>query len=138
VSAPAAVVDASVWVSGLTPGEVHHPISQHWLAAHLAAGGQVIAPTLLPVEVAAAITRRSGDPLLGEQGMDAVLRLPVHSLVTLDVQLSMRAARFAIDLRLRGADAVYVAVAHSLQIPLITWDREQLARAAGRIALRTP
>jgi predicted nucleic acid-binding protein len=50
----------------------------------------------------------------------------------------MRAARCALDLRLRGADAVYVAVAHSLQVPLITWDREQLTRAAGRIAVRTP
>jgi len=120
-------VGASVWVSSLTPGEVHHPISQRWLAAHLAAGGQVVGPTLLPVEVAAAITRRSGDPMLGEQGMDAVLRLPVLSLVTLDVQLSVR-----------GAHAVNVAVAHSVQIPLIPWDVEQLTRAAGRIAVRTP
>ena len=104
MSAPAAVVDASVWVSSLTPGEVHHPISQHWLAAHLAAGGQVIAPTLLPVEVAAAITRRSGDPLLGEQGMDAM-------------KVVMAAFRSRPPRELGGM---------------------KLARAAGRIALRTP
>lgn len=138
MSAGAAVVDASVWISSLSPGEVGHLPSRRWLAAHLGAGGQVIAPTLLPVEVAGAIARRSGDALLGELAMNAVLILPALYLIGLDGQLSMHAARLAAELRLRGADAVYVALAHRLGIPLITWDREQLTRATARIAVQTP
>jgi predicted nucleic acid-binding protein len=138
VSAGTAVVDASVWISSLSPGEVGHLPSRRWLTAHLGTGGQVIAPALLLVEVAGAVARRSGDALLGELAMNAVLILPALYLIELDGRLSMHAARLAADLRLRGADAVYVALAHQLGIPLITWDREQLTRAAARIAVQTP
>ena len=41
-------------------------------------------------------------------------------------------------LRLRGADATYVAVAQRLDLPLITWDREQLERASRLITVRSP
>ncbi len=67
-----------------------------------------------------------------------MLRLPVLHLVTLHRQLGISAAQLAADLHLRGADAVYVAIAEALSLPLVTWDREQLTRAAGRIAVRTP
>ncbi len=138
MSAAAAVVDASVWVSSLTPGEVHHSASQQWFAAYLAASGRVVAPTLLLVEVAGAIGRQSGDRILGQQALNLVLRLPVLHLVTLHRQLGISAAQLAADLHLCGADAVSVAVGEYLDVPLITWDREQLTRAAGRIAVRTP
>jgi predicted nucleic acid-binding protein len=44
----------------------------------------------------------------------------------------------AADLRLRGAEVVYVAAAYLLQVPLVTWDREQRQRAASVIAVQTP
>jgi predicted nucleic acid-binding protein len=44
----------------------------------------------------------------------------------------------AADLGLRGADAVYVALAHQLGLTLVTWDREQLTRTASMIVSRTP
>ena len=138
MSVAAAVVDASVWVSSLTPGEVHHAASQRWLAAHLAAGGQVVAPTLLLVEVAGAVARQSGDIALGRQAINLVLSLPVLYLVALDRQLSFSAAQLAADLHLRGADAVYVAVAEFVGIPLVTWDHEQLTRIGSRIIAHTP
>lgn len=132
------VVDASVWVSILTPSDAHHLASQQWLAAHLAAGGQVVAPTLLLAEVAGAVARRSGDATLGQQVLNLVLRQPALYLVALDEQLSTNAARLAANLQLRGADAVYVATADSLNIPLVTWDREQLNRAARHVTVWTP
>jgi len=36
------------------------------------------------------------------------------------------------------ADAVYVALAEQLQIPLVTWDREQRERGGQRIVAQEP
>jgi hypothetical protein len=43
----------------------------------------------------------------------------------------------AVDLRLGGADAVYVAVALQLQIPLVIWDGDYQERAGGWLAVQT-
>ena len=41
-------------------------------------------------------------------------------------------------MRLRGADAVYVALALLMNSPLVTWDKEQLTRAAPIIETLAP
>lgn len=132
------VVDASVWVSRLVPQDVHHETSRSWLEAFLRSGGVVVAPLLLLAEVAGAIARRTGEPRLGREAVARILRVPGLRLVTLDPGLGQEAARLAADLRLRGADAIYVATAHSLGIPLITLDREQRDRAGHVITVRPP
>ncbi len=48
------------------------------------------------------------------------------------------AAKVAANLRLRGADAFYVAAASRLDIPLVTWDQEQMERARGLVNVITP
>ena len=50
----------------------------------------------------------------------------------------MQAAQVAVDLHLRGADAVYVATAQRLSVPLVTWDREQLDRSSVVIEAYEP
>jgi predicted nucleic acid-binding protein len=64
--------------------------------------------------------------------------LPWLTWVRLGFDLRDRATALATSLRLRGADAVYVAVADRLSIPLVTWDPEQLTRAGSRIQVRPP
>jgi predicted nucleic acid-binding protein len=46
--------------------------------------------------------------------------------------------RFAATLKLRGADAVYVALAAALREPLITLDTEMLERARDVVDAMTP
>jgi predicted nucleic acid-binding protein len=53
-------------------------------------------------------------------------------------ELAQRAASLAARLALGGADAVYVALAARLRLPLISWDRDQRARAAGVIEVVAP
>ncbi len=48
------------------------------------------------------------------------------------------AVALAADLYLRGADALYVAIAHEIQVPLVTWDNELLERAAVILPTYTP
>ncbi|MGH2594072.1 MAG: PIN domain-containing protein, partial [Anaerolineae bacterium] len=54
-------------------------------------------------------------------------------LVPLDIPLARRAAHIAIAHRLRGADAVYIAVAEAFGATLITWDAEMLQRGPAAV-----
>lgn len=132
------VLDASVLVSRLVAGDVHHDASRRWLEGHVADGGLVVAPALLLPEIAGAISRRTGQRRLARRAVAAVLRLPALRLVAVDPDLAELAARLAGDLRLRGADALYVATAAHLRLPLVTWDDEQRERAAARIVVIAP
>jgi predicted nucleic acid-binding protein len=134
-SVRATVVDASVWVSRFVPVDANHAASRAWFGAHLSAGGILVAPTLLLAEVAGAISRRTGDAVLGRAAGERIVALPEVQIVGLDRRLGDLAARLAAEHRLRGADAVYVALAFGLGVPLFTWDAEQLARATGLVEL---
>ncbi|MCS7350620.1 MAG: PIN domain-containing protein [Anaerolineae bacterium] len=131
-------MDASVWVSRLVPQDVHYEASRRWLEVRVAAGDLLVAPVLLLAEVAGAIARRTGAPELGHRAVEGLLRVPNLRLVSLDRRLGRKMARLAADLRLRGADAAYVALAVHLGLPLVTWDQEQALRVALRIPVLTP
>jgi len=132
------VVDASVWVSRLVPQDVHHQASRHWLERHVASGDVLVAPIILLAELAGAIARRTGERELASLAVDRLLHIPGLRLVPVDHGLGREAAGLAGDLRLRGADAVYVAVARRLSVPLVTWDGEQLDRAKELVVVQTP
>jgi predicted nucleic acid-binding protein len=132
------VVDASVMVSHLVPHDAHHLASRAWLTNHVDDGGLVIAPVLLLPEIAGAVARRTGAPGLAQRAIDAVLKLPGLRLLTMDEVLGRTAAGLAGRLRLRGADAIYIAAALSLRLPLVTWDTEQRERAARVIEVLIP
>jgi predicted nucleic acid-binding protein len=137
-STQVAVVDASVWVSRLVSADAHHSISQKWLEAFVAGGGQCVDPVLLLAEVVGAISRRTTEPRLGQAALQMLLRLPALRIVSVERRLGMNAAQLAADLGLRGADAVYVALAQQLKVPLVTWDQEQLDRTGSIISARPP
>ena len=132
------VVDASVWVGSLIAQDVNHYISRRWLDQYTLSGGFVAAPLLLLAEVAGAVSRRLGSPQRGEQAADRLRRTAGLRLVSGDLAFGQTAARLAARLRLRGADATYVTVAHVLNVPLVTWDREQHQRAASIVSVQTP
>ena len=132
------VVDASVWVSRLVPQDIQHAASRRWLEEQAAGGDLVISPTLLLAEVAGAISRRTRHGELAHQAVQVLLRLTELRLVPLDSRLGRMAAQLAAEIGLRGADAVYVATAHHLNVPLVTWDREQQVRADRLVAVQSP
>jgi predicted nucleic acid-binding protein len=132
------IVDASVVVSHLVPQEAGHDASRRWLARHVDAGGLVIAPTLLLAEVAGAVARRTRSPRLARRAIEALLRLSSLRLLDVDATLARAAARVAARLRVRGIDAVYIAAAEQLRLPLVTWDAEQRDRAARLVPVVVP
>jgi len=134
----AAVIDASVWVSRLVSADVNHQVSRLWLQASAASGDQFVCPTIVLAEIAGAISRRTRDAHSANEAVNTITRIPTLRLVTLDRRLAQVAARLAADHALRGADAVYAAVASELELPLITFDDEQLKRTQGLITALSP
>ena len=132
------VVDASVLIAVFLVQDRHHQASRAWFDQHLAAGATLAAPMLLLTEVAGAISRRTGDPTLGRSAVAWITQLPEMQLFAVDDQLWQRATELAAALGLRGADAVYVALADHLQRPLVTWDGEQRVRGSQRVVAREP
>jgi len=91
---------------------------------------------LLLSEVGGAIARQTRSPETAVQALKLIESLPGLRLVPVDHRLGRASADLAARLRLRGADAVYVAVAAHLKIPLVTLDAEQKGRAQELIEVR--
>ena len=132
------VMDASIWVSQLRPQDANHNASRLWMERYTAAGGLLVAPIFLLIEVAAAISRRTGEPTLAEKAIEDLNSIDAIQFVPLDSVLVQAAVNIAADLQLRAGDAIYVAVAQQLNLPLVSWDKEQLQRAGNILATYTP
>jgi len=115
-------VDASIFVSAFTPSEPAHQASKAFLRQLRQSGAPIILPALVIVEIAAAVGRGQGKPELGLAFALEVSRLPGLTLVALDAALAQEAAELAARYRLRGSDAVYMAVARRFGATLITLD----------------
>jgi len=131
-------VDANVFVSAALQAEPHHVSSQAFLNAARDASVDFRCPTLLPVEVAASVARVTGDNALAMRTLRAVRLRPRLRLVALTPTRATRAAELATTRRLRGADAVYFAVAVESGATLITWDTELLLRGPAASPVLTP
>ena len=59
-------------------------------------------------------------------------------IIPLDNMLIHLSVDIAANLQLRAADAIYVAVAKQLNIPLVSWDKEQLRKASSLLTTYTP
>jgi len=131
------VVDASVWVSRLVPQDEFHDKVTAFLENQRNDGAQFISPTLLLAEVGGAVSRRTKDPDLAKKAVDQLQNLPGLRLVQMEDDLIQQAAQLAAELSLRGANSVYVAVAHQLHLPLVTLDIEQRERSLPKVAVQT-
>jgi len=132
------VVDASVWVSRFVARDAFHTPSRRWLGTVLAAQTIVAAPALLLPEVGGALARQTGRPDLALRALALLQGIPNVRFAFIEAGLARSAAELAAELRLRGADAVYVSLANKLGVPLVTWDKEQWERGAARVETLTP
>ena len=132
------VVDASVWVANYHTQDRHHAESQLWLRDVIARGETILGPTILLAEVAGVISRLSGNTASALATIDAIAQMPEFELVVDTEDLAHLSAQVAAELRLRGADAVYVAVAIQRGVPLITLDEQQRVRAGQRVQTARP
>ncbi|MBN1146606.1 MAG: type II toxin-antitoxin system VapC family toxin [Anaerolineales bacterium] len=133
-----AVIDASVYIALINAQEAEHAASWAWLEDARAAGEPLVAPVILLAEVAAALSRGIGDPQLALQVVRQLEQSGVIDLAPVTLPLASRAAEIAASQRLRGCDAVYVALAEQTNDRLVTLDQQQLQRAAAIVDTRRP
>ena len=77
-----------------------------------------------------------GDLVVAHAAVQHLTTLPELSLLSVTNSMTDAAASLAANMRLRGADALYVAAAAELGDPLVTWDDEQLMRGGRHILVR--
>ena len=130
-------IDASVLVAAVDLRDPAQPDAKAFVDAVTTLGDPVHEPTLVVVEVVAAIARRTGDVDAAMDGGTAVLATPGLVLHPLDMELAADAAAVATRDRLRGADAIYVATALRTGSILVTLDIEVQERARG-LVVQTP
>jgi predicted nucleic acid-binding protein len=132
------IIDASVWVSYFIRQDRYHAKSHAWLDRQITAGATLIAPIVLLPEVAGPVARQTKQPHLAQQALKSMLSLPMFQLEVINAPLGRLSAQIAIDLMLSGADAVYVALAYKLSVPLVSWDGEHLTRGGRLVTVITP
>jgi predicted nucleic acid-binding protein len=131
-------IDASVLIAAWLPDDGNHTTSRAWLVRHVLSSRASLLPSLALTEIAGGLRRRTGDRVSARRAVRHLLALPGVRIVEPNRRLMWRATLLAATIGLRGADAVYVAVAHQFGAPLITWDTDQLTRAALVVTTHTP
>ena len=131
-------VDASVWVNAFDQREPGHLVSRQFLEVVRDQALSIIVPNLVLVEVAGAISRTRQAPVQAQAFAIALSRLPHVTVRALDEVCAVHALTLAAQHGLRGADAVYAAVAHEVGSTLVTLDNEHLTRLVNLITVCTP
>jgi len=133
-----AVIDASVYIALVNACEDAHASSWAWFEQAKTAREPIFAPVILLTEVAAALSRGTGDPALAHRVVQHLLRSKVIELAPVTTVMAERAAAIAADHRIRGCDAVYIALAEQLSETLVTLYRQQLERGIVVVPTRKP
>lgn len=131
-------IDANVFISAIVRQEVHHADSLALLQKLSDGPASAVCPTLVIVETVAGIARPTGNEDLARQGRILIEEFPGIRLQAPGLHLIRHAAEIAASHRLRGADAVYLAVAQIHRTTLITWDKEMLQRGPDVAPTVTP
>jgi predicted nucleic acid-binding protein len=133
-----AVIDASVYIALINAQEDAHAVSWAWFEQAQWDQEPIIAPVILLAEVAAALSRGLGDPALAHRVVEQLLGSEVIELIPVTLAMAELAAAIATDYRIRGCDAMYVALAHQSGDHLVTLDQQQLERGAALVPAHKP
>jgi predicted nucleic acid-binding protein len=114
----AVVVDASVWVSWLRPQDINHQASLLWMEKFIDEEGFLVAPSLLLIEVAAAISRPTGQADLSREAVRKLHNLDTIFFVPLDNTLVETSIDIAADLQLRAGGCILCGRSTSYEHPV--------------------
>jgi predicted nucleic acid-binding protein len=131
-------VDASVWINAFDQQEAGHLVSRQFLEVLQKRAIPIVVPNLVLAEVAGAIGRTRRTPEQAQMFAMALSRLPHVTVRVLDEACAIQALTLAAQKGLRGADAVYAAVAHDTGSTLVTLDNEHLTRLVNLLPVCTP
>ena len=123
------VIDASVWIARTISTDFFHSDSKRLFNRLFEQGETLAIPDIALIEIAGAVPRISGDFDRAIKVVEAVQSLSTLQCHASTGRMSQLAIAIAASQRMRGADAVYVALARELEAQLISWDVEQVERS---------
>ncbi len=129
------VIDASVWLSVILSEDKHHPEARAWSGLMLLNGTELAVPAHFPAEVIGVLQRTGNPENIIESAIATLTGAGPLTMHPVTVELGLFSVEVARRTAVRGADAVYLALAARLEAPLVTWDRQQ--RERGRSICRT-
>jgi predicted nucleic acid-binding protein len=132
------VIDASVHVADARPQEPHHAEARALLARVAAHNLPVFLPEIVLTEIAAGISRGTGQIALAQRLARVLRRVPQFQFIPVERPLGDLAAGIAAQYQIGGCDAVYVALAQQRDAVLITLDHQQRERVPPYIVARSP
>jgi len=117
------------------PPALHDP-AVTFLSPLLKGRAAIVVPAIFPIEVASALARAGFAAVQVDRFVEAFVANA--TVVTIGPKRARRIQSVAIATRLRAADAIYVWLAETEGIPLVTADREIHQRAAARCRVVGP
>lgn len=124
----ACTIDSSVWVAAFLKDEPHNQQAYAFLSSIIESGEEIIIPVTVYIKIAMALARRGADDLI-EKTAQFLLEIPSLQFVELSYPRMLDITEIATPLKVRGMDAIVVAVAHEYGSRLATLDRELAQRA---------
>lgn len=135
-------LDASVYLAALDPNDAASADCQALLQRVHRPSGEpavdILSPTLLLVEVGASVARALGDATVASEMNQRLRYLPRQTMIPLSELLAEETSRLAAQHEVRGADAVYAAVAQLYGSKLVTLDPRQVEKLADVVTVWSP
>jgi predicted nucleic acid-binding protein len=132
------VLDTNIWVSGFDPEDPFHaecfPLMQKIFDGQI----EVACPTLVLVETACTLFRRTRNSLLVKQIQQELVRKPSITWHEVSLAVARRACQLGMETGLKGGDAIILLAAKDLGLPLLTKDKEIQAKAPATIQILEP
>lgn len=132
------VVDTSVFLASMQVAEVYHADALALLERMETNEWPIYLPMIALSEIAGSLARTNGNPELAQRLTRLLRQQPHIALIAVDDRLGNLAADVAAQQRIRGCNAIYVALAQMYVATLITLDQEQIQRAPLGVTARTP
>ena len=132
------VLDTSVWLANLIPVDGNHADTVPFFELMESRPIRFAVPAHFIAEVAGVLARIGQSAEVVEGAINAIDRGGRFEIHPTTIGSGLRAAEVAHLAKLRGSDAVFVALGQELDLPLITWDKQQRQRGALFCRTMTP
>jgi predicted nucleic acid-binding protein len=129
-------LDSSVIVAALRKQEVHYEAARNLLEKIKDGNHIAIEPYIVLIEVVAAIKRRTGSTELAKRVKNDFLAIDTINFTDLESTRANDASEIAMNLGVRGMDAIVIQTAKEFNIPLITLDKEMIEKAKSFVDIR--
>jgi predicted nucleic acid-binding protein len=127
----AVAVDASVWIAAQDRTDPCRAPSRLFFRHAVSAGVVIHVPAFARIEVACALARKLRNAGRGQRLASLVLAAANAREHPINAALLAKALPLGTTMFLRGADALYAAVAEIAGCGLVSWDKEHMERAGA-------